>query len=230
MVQKFKANIGGKQIDQIEGILDRKKHYGGEIIEKLAVYGDPSQAAFTVPMIKDNSTDMSYTGLLTSAISSIRVRGNDKAPGYIEGGIKDDVFDKIAALQFTGFRQIDVKTRRCFEVLNKFKVTANSVNLVGGCSTNKCFTKLLKDVANDYNTQLIESTENYVQDNPAFVAWMGWEYLNSGLQTDIRGKNIYPLNNIPLGSYIDLVSTSFRGIIQNRKIGSKWQRRQAGDE
>lgn len=200
------------------------------MIEKLSTFGDPSQIAFPIPMIKDNSTDMSYTGILTSAKNNIRVRENPKSPSYIEGVVQDNIFDKIASLQFSGFRQVDVKTRRCMEVINKFKVTPNTLNLAGGCSTNKCFIKLLSDVAKDYNSNMTESRENYAQDNPASVAWMGWEYLNSGLQTDIRDKNIFPLSNIPLGSYIDLISTSFKGIIQHKKIGSKWQRKLAGDE
>ena len=230
LLLKVKSSMGDEKANKIDKILNKDQYYGGEIFENLAEYGDASQVAFSIPMIKDNSTDMSFTGLLTTAKNKILVKQNPKSPEYVEGIIQDNFFDILASLQFVAFRQIDIKSRRWFEMFKKFKVQPNWINLAGGCSQNKALTNLITEVGKDYETFIISPNNNYVQDNPASVAWMGWEYLNAARQTDIRDKNIYPLSNIPLGNYVDLVSTSFKGIIQHKKIGSKWQRKQAGNE
>jgi tRNA A37 threonylcarbamoyltransferase TsaD len=46
--------------------------YGGYFIERLARFGDPFEVKFNIPMQKDNSTDMSYSGLWTSVRFAVK--------------------------------------------------------------------------------------------------------------------------------------------------------------
>lgn len=72
--------------------------------------------------------------------------------------------------------------------------------------------------------RLITSDPSTSTDNPISVAWMGWEYLNAGLTTDITNKNIHPFNSIPLGNYIDYMASSFKGVGRIKKFDTNRQR------
>ena len=55
-----------KQKKVIFNFLEKEDPYGGEIIENLAKYGDDLSAGYTIPMVRENSIDLSYTGFLTN--------------------------------------------------------------------------------------------------------------------------------------------------------------------
>ncbi|CAI2361490.1 unnamed protein product [Moneuplotes crassus] len=208
--------------------LKNEDPYGGQFIENLAKLGNPFEFKYTVPMQKDNSTDLSYTGFWTSVLASIRhKRDMFKAP---ENTDQISVLCDIAAsAQHIAFRQVDLKTRRALELVKKMKLPINTLNLCGGCSVNSKLQDVMKEVAKDYQMSLRVPSKKFGSDNATMIAWMGWEYINSRNPININDRNIHPLNNIPLGNYIDYMGSSFKGVGRVKKFGSKWQRELAGD-
>lgn len=174
-------------------------------------------------MVKESSTDLSFTGFWTQVGHSLigKSKVMKEEPSYKQIEFLADI---AASAQFTAHKQVEVKTRRALELVNKMNIPVNSLNLAGGCSGNKDLHEVMQTVSEDYKLGLVKPKKGYVQDNPASVAWMGWEYINAGLTTDIRTRNIYALNNIPLGNYIEIIQSSFKGASKLKKVGSKWQR------
>lgn len=60
------------KFDQKFDFVEQKDPYGGYFIERLARFGNPFEVRFNIPMQKDNSTDVSYSGLWTSVRSAVR--------------------------------------------------------------------------------------------------------------------------------------------------------------
>lgn len=114
------------------------------------------------------------------------------------------------------------------ELVSKMKLPVQTLSLSGGCSGNLEFQKVMRSVARDYDLNIIIPKKEYIQNNAASIAWMGWEYLNSNWITDISSRNIHSLNNIPLGNFIDYMGSSFKGVGRAKKFGSKWQRELSG--
>lgn len=174
-------------------------------------------------MVKENSTDLSFTGFWTQVGHSLVGKSKimQEEPSYKQIEFLANI---AASAQYTAHKQVEVKTRRALEIVNKMNIPVSTLNLAGGCAGNKDLHQVMQTVSEDYNLRLVKPKPGYVQDNPASVAWMGWEYINAGLTTDIRDKNIHALNNIPLGNYIEIIQSSFKGTSKLRKVGSKWQR------
>ena len=107
------------------------------------------------------------------------------------------------------------------------QIPIKTLNLCGGCSGNRAFYNVFKEVADDYNLDLMAPYHRYTTDNPVSIAWVGWEYLNAKNTIDISDRSIHPINNIPLGNYIDYIASSFKGVGRVKKFGSRWQREQS---
>lgn len=120
------------------------------------------------------------------------------------------------------WKHLDIKTYRALEIIKKQNIPISNLNLAGGCASSIAIQKVIRKIGkdNDINT-IIPQNQAYVQDNPASVAWMAWEYINSDFATDIRNKNLHGLNNIPLGNYIENMKTSFKGINKMRGFKTK---------
>lgn len=143
-----------------------------------------------------------------------------------------------AAAQITAFRQIEIKARRALETTKKIKLPIETLSISGGCASNKHFQDISKAVAKEYDLNLGKylQSNNIALPSPGeecdsaiSVAWMGLEYLNAGTATDIRGHEVYPFSFIPLGNYIDLMHSSFKGL-SRPKILSRKQKEIAGQQ
>lgn len=97
-------------------------------ITSLANLGNPFSLKYSIPMQRDNSTDMSYTGFLTTVNHSVSSKASlfKKEPNLEQFEYLCDV---AASAQYAAFRQIDMKARRALEIAFKLKIPINAINL-----------------------------------------------------------------------------------------------------
>lgn len=121
-----KTNLKAADFD----FLSHPDPYGGEFIEKLGMHGKHEQFPMNIPLFRDNSTDMSFTGLQAQIINAFIGK-------YTDRPIDMDIINLAASSQYSAFKQIEMKTDRVVRTIQKMKIPINSINLAGGCSQNK---------------------------------------------------------------------------------------------
>uniref|UniRef100_A0A7S3J002 Gcp-like domain-containing protein n=1 Tax=Euplotes harpa TaxID=151035 RepID=A0A7S3J002_9SPIT len=168
-------------------------------------------------MSKDLSLDMSFAGLLNATKNSCKVNYSSKQPEYEEEPVNEFVVDSIASCQLACFKQIELKTRRCLDVLKAHDMLPKVINLAGGCAANSLLLRLIQECGRDYGLDTIAPQREYVQDNPVSVAYMGWKLVNKGEFKDIRQGHSHVMGSIPLGRYVDVSTTAYQGIMGQQK-------------
>ena len=148
----------GEAFDKVGKLLDLP-YPGGPHIEKLALQGNSKAYDFPRPMIHSDNLDLSFSGLKTSVLYTVR---------DIE-----DITHQIKADIAASFQQavIDVLTKK---IKKAVEVTGRSdVIIAGGVAANKALRAAIKDLETSLGIRVFYPSLKYCGDNAAMIAFVG---------------------------------------------------------
>ena len=148
----------GEAFDKVGKLLELP-YPGGPHIEKLALQGNSKAYDFPRPMIHSNNLDLSFSGLKTSVLYTVR---------DIE-----DLTDQVKADIAASFQQavIDVLTKK---IKKAVEVSGRSeVIIAGGVAANKALRAAIKDLETSLGIRVFYPSLKYCGDNAAMIAFVG---------------------------------------------------------
>ena len=172
----------GEAFDKVGKLLDLP-YPGGPHIEKLALNGNPHAYEFPRPMMHSDNLDLSFSGLKTSVLYTVRDIEN----------ITEEIKADIAA----SFQQavIDVLTRK---IKKAVEVSGRSdVIIAGGVAANKALRSAIKDLENLLGIRVFYPSLKYCGDNAAMIAFVGSLRSSDKIETKasyVRAR--WPLNEL----------------------------------
>ena len=172
----------GEAFDKVGKLLDLP-YPGGPHIEKLALNGNPHAYDFPRPMMHSDKLDLSFSGLKTSVLYTVRDIEN----------ITEEIKADIAA----SFQQavIDVLTRK---IKKAVEVSGRSdVIIAGGVAANKALRSAIKDLENLLGIRVFYPFLKYCGDNAAMIAFVGSLRSSDKIETKasyVRAR--WPLNEL----------------------------------
>ena len=172
----------GEAFDKVGKLLDLP-YPGGPHIEKLALNGNPHAYDFPRPMMHSDNLDLSFSGLKTSVLYTVRDIEN----------ITEEIKADIAA----SFQQavIDVLTRK---IKKAVEVSGRpDVIIAGGVAANKALRFAIKDLENLLGIRVFYPSLKYCGDNAAMIAFVGSLRSSDKIETKasyVRAR--WPLNEL----------------------------------
>lgn len=172
----------GEAFDKVGKLLGLP-YPGGPHIEKLALNGNPRAYDFPRPMMHSDNLDLSFSGLKTSVLYTVRDIEN----------LTDQVKADIAA----SFQQavIDVLTKKIKKAVNLSG--RSEVIIAGGVAANKALRSAIKELENNLDIKVYYPSLKYCGDNAAMIAFVG--SLRSSDKIDISGSSVrarWPLSEL----------------------------------
>ena len=145
---------------------------GGPEIEKMAVNGDPDKFRFSIPRVKSNPLNFSFSGLKTALLYKCRDLTNeeveackaDLAAGY-QKAILNSLFNRLnQVVELTGIKQ---------------------VTAAGGVAANMRFRAMASALKNESDIEMYFPSIEYCTDNAAMIAMAGYQKLKDGIHSDL---------------------------------------------
>lgn len=172
----------GEAFDKVGKLLDLP-YPGGPHIEKLASNGNPHAYDFPRPMMHSDNLDLSFSGLKTSVLYTVRDIEN----------MTDEIKADIAA----SFQQavIDVLTRKIKKAVEASG--RSDVIIAGGVAANKALRAAIKDLENSLGIRVFYPSLKYCGDNAAMIAFVG--SLRSSDKIQVNGSSVrarWPLSEL----------------------------------
>jgi N6-L-threonylcarbamoyladenine synthase len=172
----------GEAFDKVGKLLDLP-YPGGPHIEKLALNGNPHAYDFPRPMMHSDNLDLSFSGLKTSVLYTVRDIEN----------ITEEIKADIAA----SFQQavIDVLTRKIKKAVEASG--RSDVIIAGGVAANKALRFAIKDLENLLGIRVFYPSLKYCGDNAAMIAFVG--SLRSSDKIESKASYVrarWPLNEL----------------------------------
>ena len=177
-----KDDAVGEAFDKVGKLLGLP-YPGGPHIEKLALKGNPKSYDFPRPMIHSDNLDLSFSGLKTSVLYTVRDIEN----------ITDQIKADIAA----SFQQavIDVLTKK---IKKSVELSGRSnVIIAGGVAANNALREAIKELESVLNIRVYYPSLKYCGDNAAMIAFVG--SLRSSDKIQVNGSSVrarWPLSEL----------------------------------
>ena len=168
-------DAAGEAFDKVAKML-ALGYPGGPAVEVLAREGDPSRYRFPRPMTDRPGLDMSFSGLKTHVLNTLRSAA--PTPGLhadIARGFSDAVVDTFA-----------IKIRRALQQTGMKKLV-----VAGGVSANQALRSRLIDLCAGLGVSAAFPRLRYATDNGAMIAFVGHLRLAAG-EHDGVGFKVYP--------------------------------------
>ena len=146
---------------------------GGPEIEKAAENGDPSSYEFSIPQMKNQPLNYSFSGLKTAILYKVRSMSEDE---------KEQNIANIAA----SYQEVIIDTLldRLNKVINQTSIS--TVSITGGVSANKRFREKAGILTDNLHTQLYFPPLEYCTDNAAMIAMAGYQQLKAGYKSPLN--------------------------------------------
>ena len=148
----------GEAFDKVGKLLDLP-YPGGPHIEKLALQGNSKAYDFPRPMIHSDNLDLSFSGLKTSVLYTVRDIDN------LTDQIKADI---AASFQQAVIEVLSKKIKKVVEISGRSEVI-----IAGGVAANKALRSAIKDLENSLGIKVFYPSFKYCGDNAAMIAFVG---------------------------------------------------------
>ena len=148
----------GEAFDKVGKLLDLP-YPGGPHIEKLALQGNSKAYDFPRPMIYSDNLDLSFSGLKTSVLYTVRDIDN------LTDQIKADI---AASFQQAVIEVLSKKIKKAVEISGRSEVI-----IAGGVAANKALRSAIKDLENSLGIKVFYPSLKYCGDNAAMIAFVG---------------------------------------------------------
>ena len=145
---------------------------GGPEIEKMAVKGDPDKFRFSIPRVKSNPLNFSFSGLKTALLYRCRELTNEEVEankGDLAGGYQEAILNCLLhqlsqVVKLTGIKQVSAG---------------------GGVAANKRFRAMAAALINESDIEIYFPSIEYCTDNAAMIAMAGYQKLKDGIHSDL---------------------------------------------
>ena len=148
----------GEAFDKVGKLLDLP-YPGGPHIEKLALQGNSKAYDFPRPMMHSDNLDLSFSGLKTSVLYTVRNIDN------LTDQIKADI---AASFQQAVIEVLSKKIKKAVEISGRSEVI-----IAGGVAANKALRSAIKDLDNSLGIKVFYPSLKYCGDNAAMIAFVG---------------------------------------------------------
>ena len=166
----------GEAFDKVAKILGLS-YPGGPEIEKKALQGDENAFNLPKPLINDDSSNFSFSGLKTSV--NLIAKKNIIDQSFIK--------DMSASFQKCVGDILTLKLNRVIAELYKNNTENLSVSVVGGVANNDYLKKCFKNIEEKKTIKFIYPPKDMMNDNAAMIAWA----------TILKHRNNHDLNFKP---------------------------------
>jgi N6-L-threonylcarbamoyladenine synthase len=147
---------------------------GGPAMDRISRTGDPRRLSFPRPYLKNDSLDMSFSGLKTSLRYYLERSGFPNAGrGQISNLSPVSIPDIAAAFQQA---IVDVLVEKTVSAADRHHV--RTVFVTGGVAANTVLRRQLADVCKARGLQLLIPSPTYCTDNGAMIAAAGYFRIN----------------------------------------------------
>lgn len=144
---------------------------GGPAIDRLSETGDPEAFPFSLPRVKANLLNTSFSGMKTAAVEHIANLRRENSSGLGE------VDQKNLAASFQG-AVVRALTKMVSRALEGRK--AEQLVVAGGVACNRALRSALQELAESHHLPLVLPSPRYCTDNGAMIALAGEMYLERG--------------------------------------------------
>ena len=145
---------------------------GGPEIEKISIGGDSNSYQFSIPYVKNNPLNFSFSGLKTSLLYKINELSKEE--------LKNNRSHIAASYQEI---IIDTLLNRLTKVYKKTKI--DNISITGGVAANNRFREKAKLLSHNLNTSIYFPPLKYCTDNAAMIAKASYQKLLSGLNSPL---------------------------------------------
>ncbi|MGJ8692985.1 MAG: tRNA (adenosine(37)-N6)-threonylcarbamoyltransferase complex transferase subunit TsaD [Thalassotalea sp.] len=166
---------------------------GGPVLAKMAESGTPKRYKFPRPMTDRPGLDFSFSGLKTSAATTVRKEltdCDDKSDAYVTQTKADIAY----AFQEAVVDTLAIKCRRALE-----QTGLNRLVIAGGVSANTSLREKLAMTTAKLGGKVYYPRPEFCTDNGAMIAFAGMQRLKSGVSADLTFKATprWPLDSLP---------------------------------
>ena len=172
-------DAAGEAFDKGARILGLK-YPGGPEIEKVSLNGDNTKYKFTIPYVKSNPLNFSFSGIKTALLYLTNK--------FTEVDMKNELSNIAASYQECIINSL---LNKLSNVLDLYDV--KDVLIAGGVSANKRFREKSNELQKDQNIKIHFPDFKYCTDNAAMIAMAGYQKM---LLNDISNLNILPFSSI----------------------------------
>ena len=172
-------DAAGEAFDKGARILGLK-YPGGPEIEKAAINGDKNKYKFTIPRVKSNPLNFSFSGMKTALLYLTNE--------FSKNDLKVELSNIAASYQES---IINTLLYKLSDVLDFYKT--DNVLIAGGVSANKRFRIKSNKLEKDKNIKIHFPDFKYCTDNAAMIAMVGYKKM---LINDISNLDILPFSSI----------------------------------
>lgn len=153
---------------------------GGPVLAKMAESGRAGQYKFPRPMTDKPGLNFSFSGLKTSAATTIRKESEQVSSAEEKVQIHADI---AYAFQEAVIDTIAIKCRRALEQCKLKRLV-----IAGGVSANTALREKLTVITKKLGGEVFYPRPEFCTDNGAMIAYAGLQRLKGGVNTDLTFK------------------------------------------
>lgn len=174
-------DAAGEAFDKVSKMLELG-YPGGPVIDRVAKNGDPNFEKFPRALMKEDDLNFSFSGLKTAVLYFLK--------RLSESEREQNKANIAASFQAALVEVLVEKTIRAARKMNVHEIV-----LAGGVARNSFLRATIEERAKVENLKVYIPEPVFCTDNAAMVAWVGYQKLRKGNESDLR---LAPAPNLKL--------------------------------